>query len=144
MKKISLETGPHLISGSGWPPPPPPSSEGLDPPLWMTVNVFFPQYSRCLIQTVSFFYQKYTKLGQILGLKHLLIYIVSVISVEACFVFRFLLLICSPTLGEKSQTVRRLGLLSHFDCHEIGVRWRIFWLVSPRAHENWNHNPKIS
>ena len=27
---------------------------------------------------------------------------------------------------EKRQTVRRLGLLSHFDCYKIGVHWLIF------------------
>ena len=50
-------------------------------------------------------------------------FIVSVISVEACFVFRL--------------------LLSPFDCYKIGVHWRIFWLVSPREiiilkyHNKW-------
>ena len=86
---------------------------------------YFSQYSRCLLQTVSFFYQKYTKLRQILGLSHLLIYSkrdqckdMFCVSLLASHLFAY--------TWEKSQTVRRLGLLSHLDCYKIGVHWLIF------------------
>ena len=86
---------------------------------------YFSQYSRCLLQTVSFFYQKYTKLRQILGLSHLLIYSkrdqckdMFCVSLLASHLFAY--------TWEKSQTVRRLRLLSHFDCYKIGVHWLIF------------------
>ena len=104
---------------------------------------YFSQYSRCLIQTVSFFYQKDSKLRQILGSSHLLFNSKR----DQCRGMFCVSLLASHLVAytwEESQPVRKLGLLSHFDCYEIGARWRIFWLVSPRAHENWNHGPKIS
>ena len=104
---------------------------------------YFSQYSRCLIQTVSFFYQKDSKLRQIMGSSHLLFNSKR----DQCRDMFCVSLLASHLVAytwEKSQTVRKLGFLSHFDCYEIGVRWRIFWLVSPRVHENWNHGPKIS
>lgn len=100
--------------------------------LWLSFLVllddcerYFSQYSRCLLQTVSFFYQNYTKLRQILGLSHLLCNSkrdqcrgMFCVSLLASHLFAY--------TWEKSQTVRRLGLLSHFDCYKIGVHWLIF------------------
>lgn len=86
----------------------------------MTVNVIFPNILDVLYKQFHFSIKKTQNSGRYWAQVTCYL-IVSVISVEACFVYRFLLLIWSPTL-EKSQTVRKLGLLSHFDCYEICVR----------------------
>ena len=104
---------------------------------------YFSQYSRCLLQTVSFFYQKDSKLRQILGSSHLL-FNSKRYQCRGMLCVSHLASHLVAYTWEKSQTVRKLGLLSHFDCYDIGVHWSIFLVVSPRVHENWNHGPKIS
>ena len=88
---------------------------------------YFSQYFRCLIQTVSFFYQKDrpTKLSQILGVSHLL-FNSKCHQCRGMFCVSLLASHLDAYTWEKGQTVRKLGLLSHFDCFKIGVHWLIF------------------
>ena len=66
----------------------------------MTVNVIFPHILDVLYKQFHFSIKKTQNSGRYWAQVTSYL-IVSVISVQACFVFRFLLLMCSPTLEKR-------------------------------------------
>ena len=81
----------------------------------MTVNVIFPNILDVLYKQFHFSMKRTQNSGRYWAQVTCYL-IVSVISVEACFVYRFLLLIWSPTLEKRVKLLENLGF-----CHILTV-----------------------
>ena len=75
--------------------------------------------------SLIFLSKRPTKLSQILGVSHLL-FNSKRHQCRGMFCVSLLASHLDAYTWKKSQTIRRLGLPSHFDCYKIGVHWRIF------------------